>query len=193
FYVVRAARCGCWERPLAGVIPLCSAGPQTAPHPAVVHTPAAGGVLPSAVGGELFPRRGRMTMQLDEVQTWFAAQEMPFAWRRDLGRPARLMPVGRQLTIGNIQVAIVVPDVHLGWGNDPFTYNDVHHAQRLERFLDKLAALRDTVGANAFTAIQLGDWYDFWRTPPPSIAADRHTIEQHYRSICDKAAVLPLL
>jgi len=132
-------------------------------------------------------------MKLDEVQTWFAAQEMPFAWRRDLGRPARLMSVGRQLPIGNIQVAIVVPDVHLGWGNDPFTYNDVHHAQRLERFLDKLAALRDTVGANAFTAIQLGDWYDFWRTPPPSIAADRHTIEQHYRGICDKAAAVPLL
>jgi hypothetical protein len=132
-------------------------------------------------------------MQLDEVQTWFADQDMPFSWRRDLGCLTHLTPVGRQLPIGDIKVAIVVPDVHLGWGNDPFTYNDNRHAQRLERFLDTLAALRDTVGASAFTAIQLGDWYDFWRTPGLSIAADCHTIEQHYRGICDKAAAVPLL
>jgi hypothetical protein len=132
-------------------------------------------------------------MKLDEVRGWFAGQGMPFSWRRDLGHEARLTPLGRTLPLGGIEAAIVVPDVHLGWGNDPFFYNDVQRAQRLERFLDKLAALRDTVGAGAFTAIQLGDWYDFWRTPQVNTAADRSVIEHRYRGICDKAAAVPLL
>jgi UDP-2,3-diacylglucosamine pyrophosphatase LpxH len=86
-------------------------------------------------------------------------------------------------------VAIIVPDVHLGWGNDAFRYNDPARAQRLERFLDTVAALRAAVGGR-LDIVQLGDWYDFWRSPSVTPAEAKHNIEAQYPGVVSRAREL---
>src|SRR3954451_23365623 len=105
-----------------------------------------------------------MVSSLLDVRQFFASAGLPFSWRNELGRQAILRPVSGG-ALGN-GVAIVIPDVHLGIHNDIFRFNDYTRSARLLRFLQVVTRLRDNVGAGAFTAVQLGDWYDFWRVTP---------------------------
>lgn len=128
-------------------------------------------------------------MTLNELLRWFASQGMPFRWRSERGKPALLLPrAGREVPLGDTEIAVVIPDVHLGWGDDIFRYGSDHHAPRLERFLNMLLQLR--AAGHKLEVIQLGDWYDLWRTPPGSFAAKRQAIEAHYPGIVAAAREL---
>src|SRR5206468_1766620 len=136
---------------------------------------------------------GSAMMLLEDVRQWFAANRMPFEWRSDRGpdgvRLAILRPpLGQRLPMGDLDVAVVVPDVHLGFGNDVFRFGDPGRARRLEAFLDLLARLRDRV--RSFGALQVGDWYDFWRAPAAGVPAKRALIEQQYRTVYERARQL---
>jgi UDP-2,3-diacylglucosamine pyrophosphatase LpxH len=121
-------------------------------------------------------------MKLQDVQHWFAAKGMPFSWRVEHGKPALLKRHdGTALPLGGMQVGVVIPDVHLGWGNDVFRYNDPKRGDRLEKFLTLVTQLRDEV--HALSVVQLGDWYDIWRTPPGSLETKKEAIEKQYAHI----------
>jgi UDP-2,3-diacylglucosamine pyrophosphatase LpxH len=134
-------------------------------------------------------------MLLEQVKTWFAAHSLPFEWRREGKIPAYSLlapPKQTQLDLGSTKVGIVIPDCHLGWGNDVFRYNDQSRERRLERFLDAVALLRDAL-SGALTAVQLGDWYDFWRSPGITPAEAKRLIEEQYPGVVERARRLPLL
>jgi UDP-2,3-diacylglucosamine pyrophosphatase LpxH len=128
-------------------------------------------------------------MKLEDVQTWFASKALPFTWRNENGKPALLKPVGATtMPLGTMKVGVVIPDVHLGWGNDIFRFGDPNRGARLERFLLLLAELRQEVKDLAI--VQLGDWYDLWRTEPGTFAEKKHAIDQQYAGIMAAARAL---
>jgi hypothetical protein len=134
-------------------------------------------------------------MLLEQVKTWFETRGLPFEWRREGKIPAYSLlrpPKEKALDLGPIEVGIVIPDCHLGWGNDVFRYNDPTRERRLERFLDALAALRDQLSGK-LSAIQLGDWYDFWRSPGITATESKRLIEEQYAGVVERARRLPLL
>src|SRR3954453_23230211 len=94
-------------------------------------------------------------MRLAEAQSWFKKRGLPFVWRRDVGQddaPAEALlrpPAGGEIPLGPLGLAVVVPDLHLGVGNDIFRYDDgVKHEQRLISFLEGLIALRDELAGS---------------------------------------------
>jgi len=120
-------------------------------------------------------------MKLLDVQQWFAAGGLPFSWRLEQARPALLKPKARPtIPLGSMEVGVVIPDVHLGWGNDIFRYGANDRNVRLEKFLALLLLLKNKT---RLAVVQLGDWYDIWRTPPGNLAAKKHAIEQQYAAI----------
>lgn len=135
-------------------------------------------------------------MKLQAVRTLFEIEGLPFRWRREPkvdGAEAILRPVGAGKPVAP-GVIIVIPDVHLGAGNDIFRNGNDAHAARLLQFLGVLKALQDSVGPALFAAIQLGDWYDFFRVPPGlDFERARSAIENAYPAIVEAARALPLL
>lgn len=133
-------------------------------------------------------------MTVDDVFQWFVGNGAPLEWRREFAADLCILrpPAGTTLDLGAIEVGIVLPDMHLGWGNDVFTFNDPNRKVALEGFLQVLASLRDTVGPTAFRAIQLGDYYDFWRSPGVTSQQARAMIEDQYRGVIDAGLALPL-
>lgn len=130
-------------------------------------------------------------MQLDDVQAWFAAQHLPFSWLVQEGPSKRYFqkvrpPAGKSVEMAPFEAAIVIPDVHLGWGNDVFRFNDPAREQRLERFLDVLGAFRNFLQGKT-TVVQVGDWYDFWRAPGFTHAKAKAIIESQYVGVVARA------
>src|SRR5438105_14087681 len=108
---------------------------------------------------------------------------MPFEWRIDNGRPAVLKPpASRPLDVGT---AVVIGDTHFGVGDDVFRYHDPDRHARFERFLDALSALR--ARSPDFNAVQVGDWYDFWRAPSGTPDEVRRAIEAQIPGIAARA------
>ena len=133
-------------------------------------------------------------MRLDDVRAWFSAHGVPCSWMVQRVGGKRIYqklrpPTPERIDIAPLELAIVIPDVHLGWGNDAFRYNDPLRAHRLERFLDKVAALRAAVGGK-LDLVQLGDWYDFWRAPNVSAFEAKANIEAQYQGIVARAREL---
>jgi hypothetical protein len=89
--------------------------------------------------------------------------------------------------LGN-QVVVAIPDVHLsdGKGGDIFVDGDPGNPKR---FLATLRALRSFVRSDPsrVTPIQLGDWYDVWRS------YGRDTTDSRYSSIDDAPAFQEIL
>jgi len=137
-------------------------------------------------------------MELDDVLAWFNAKGFPFRWRSEPkvnGDLAILRPKnGNTLTMGELEVAIVLPDIHLGAGNDVFSRGVLaqSYGARLTKFLNALAELRDQLGADKFRVVQVGDWYDFYRAPLPTAAAQVQAIEAQYPGVCNAARALPV-
>jgi len=132
-------------------------------------------------------------MKLEEVRAFFAARGLPFDWQTDLARPARSPlllrpPPGVTLTLAPVEVAIVVPDVHLGWGRDAFVGDAPNRITRFEAFLDVLAAMR--ASGTELDVVQVGDWYDFFRAPSVTKANAKANIEKSYPGIVKRAAAL---
>lgn len=132
-------------------------------------------------------------MKLDDVKTWFDQNGLPFDWLVEDQPPQRLFqklrpPAGTLIDIAPIEAAFVIPDVHLGWGADVFTYNGPNSAfeRRLEAFLDKLAAFRNFLQGKV-DVVQVGDWYDFWRAPGIGHAQAKQLIEAQYPGIVSRA------
>lgn len=130
-------------------------------------------------------------MQLEELPAWFAAKGMPLDWltQRDGNRNYfhRLRPpAGTSIDIAPLELAVVIPDVHLGWGNDVFRFNDPTRERRLERFLDRIAELREHVGGK-LEVFQVGDWYDFWRSPGFTHSQAKAIIESQYSGVVSRA------
>jgi hypothetical protein len=130
-------------------------------------------------------------MNLDDVKAWFAAQHLPFSWLVQPLPQKRYFqkihpPAGKSIEMAPLEAAIVIPDVHLGWGNDVFRYNDFGRAQRLERFLDVVATFRNFVGGK-LDVVQVGDWYDFWRSPGFTHAQAKAIIESQYPGVVSRA------
>ena len=133
-------------------------------------------------------------MQLEDVPGWFASRGMPIGWltQREGSKNyyQRLRPpAGTTIDIAPLEVAVVLPDVHLGWGNDVFRFNDPARERRLERFLDRLAELKAHVSGN-FEVFQVGDWYDFWRSPGFTHAQAKSIIESQYPGVVSRARAL---
>ena len=133
-------------------------------------------------------------MNLNDVQNHFAMQRLPIEWLPDGGTRMLIRPGAGALDFGG-EVAVVVPDIHLGTGaGDIFQEASPERKGRLERFLHVLAGLRDRVGAAAFKAVQLGDFYDLWRKSPSADYAQAcATIESEYDGVIQGARALPLL
>lgn len=128
-------------------------------------------------------------MLLDEVKSFFEAAGVALEWRIDNGRPAVLRPpASRPLEVGT---AVVIGDLHLGVGDDVFRYHDPERHGRFERFLDVLHGLARR--SPDFKALQVGDWYDFWRVPPGTPEAVRRAVDAQYPGIAARARSLPLL
>src|SRR6185369_3432715 len=132
-------------------------------------------------------------MLLDEVQAWFSGR-MPFSWLIQEMPPKRYFqkirpPAGMTLDIAPLEVAIVVPDVHLGWGNDVFRFNNPTRERRLEHFLDMVGALRTHVQGK-LDIVQVGDWYDFWRSPGFTSSQAKAIIESQYPGVVSRARAL---
>jgi len=138
-------------------------------------------------------------MDLDDVLKRLNDAGLAFQWRREPnvgGRAAILRPKnGKSINLGGLEVGVVIPDVHLGVGNDIFRTVDLGatNAKRLKLFLDVLAGLRDEVSADKFRVLQLGDWYDFFRAPGETIEDQVDSIEAQYQDICAAARKLPVL
>jgi hypothetical protein len=138
-------------------------------------------------------------MELDDVLQWLNDAGFAFQWRSEpnaQNAPAILKPKnGKKLGLGALEVAIVIPDVHLGVGNDVFRTADPTqtNSSRLLDFLESLASLRDEVGPTKFRVVQVGDWYDFYRAPAPTVALQVAAIELQYGDICKAARAVPLL
>lgn len=135
-------------------------------------------------------------MHLDDVFTWFGAQGLAFSWLIQEAPPKRYFqkirpPAGQTLEIAPLEAAIVIPDVHLGWGNDVFRFNDPYRERRLERFLDIVAAFRQSLGG-AVDVVQVGDWYDFWRSPGFTSSKAKAIIESQYPGVITRAQTLGL-
>jgi hypothetical protein len=136
---------------------------------------------------------------LEEVRQWFTERDLPFRWRTEPNvdkRPAILRPTGTKvMPLGGIQIGIVVPDVHLGVGNDVFRAKGLASGtkDRLEKFLLEVGSLRDAVGRAKFRVIQLGDWYDLFRAPAVTLQGQIDAIENQYQTICDRSRTLPML
>jgi hypothetical protein len=133
-------------------------------------------------------------MKLEEIKLWFSDNGVACSWLvQSLGKKRyyqKLRPPSDQLIdIAPLEAAIVLPDMHLGWGNDIFRYNDPDRARRLEHFLDVLLALRAAVG-NQLEVVQLGDWYDFWRSPALTPEQSKAAIEAQYPGVVARAAKL---
>jgi UDP-2,3-diacylglucosamine pyrophosphatase LpxH len=130
-------------------------------------------------------------MQLEEVPAWFAKQGLPISWliqkdgRKNYFQRLR-PPTGTALDIAPLEIAIVIPDVHLGWGNDVFRFNDPTRERRLERFLDRVSDLKQHVNGN-LEVFQVGDWYDFWRSPGVTHSQAKAIIESQYRGVVSRA------
>lgn len=133
-------------------------------------------------------------MKLNEIHAYFATHGQPIAWLVDGATPMLLRPTSGILDFGG-EVAVVVPDIHLGTGpGDTFQEMQPARVSRLVRFLEILASLRDTVGTAAFRAVQLGDFYDLWRKSPSADYAQAcATIESEYAGVVQRARELPLL
>lgn len=140
-------------------------------------------------------------MKLLEAQQWFAAHGVPVTWRQDIGLNGRLEdailrpPPGETIPLDPLGLAIVIPDMHLGVGNDPFRFNDVNRAARLERFLTALVALRDELADKfqGFSCVQLGDFYDLMRAPGIGAHAKRANIDAQYSGVIQLCRALPML
>jgi hypothetical protein len=138
-------------------------------------------------------------MDLEEVLEWLNDEGFAFQWRTEpkvnddeaILRP----PAGQSIALGPVDVGIVIPDVHLGVGNDVFQTVDPtgKNAARFLQFLQALARLRDEVGAAKFRTVQVGDWYDFFRAP--ALTADQQVaaIEAQYGDVCRAARALPVM
>jgi UDP-2,3-diacylglucosamine pyrophosphatase LpxH len=129
-------------------------------------------------------------MKLDEVHTWFLTK-LPFSWLIQDFSPKRYFqiirpPHGQQIDIAPLEAAIVIPDVHLGWGNDVFRFNDPDRERRLEDFLDVLAEFREDQ-AGKVELVQVGDWYDFWRSPGFTHSQAKAIIESQYPGVVSRA------
>src|SRR5258706_99149 len=115
------------------------------------------------------------TMELNDVMKWLNDAGFAFQWRSEPnvhGASAILRPKnGKKLSLGALEVAIVIPDVHLGVGNDVFSTADPTqtNSSRLLEFLQALASLRDEVGEEKIRVVQVGDWYDFFRSLAPTV------------------------
>jgi hypothetical protein len=137
-------------------------------------------------------------MQLTEVLSWLNARGLPFTWRAEpqVGKRSAILrpPPGQLLSLGPLEAAIVIPDMHLGVGNDVFRTADVRgtNPARFLRFLQALATLRDQLGGDKFRVVQVGDWYDLFRAPLPTVELQIAAIEAQYKDICDAARELPV-
>jgi UDP-2,3-diacylglucosamine pyrophosphatase LpxH len=130
-------------------------------------------------------------MKLDDVHAWFAAQKLPFSWLTQTVPGKRFFqkvrpPAGSTLDIAPLEAAIIVPDVHLGTGNDVFRFNEPERAARLEHFFDTLGVLRNQLQGK-LDIVQLGDWYDFWRVGKLTSVAAKTAIEAQYGGIVSRA------
>jgi len=133
-------------------------------------------------------------MLLDDVLAWFGTQGLASAWLIQDDPPKRYFqkvrpPAGTTLDIAPLEVAIVVPDVHLGWGNDVFRFNNPTRERRLEHFLDMVGALRSHVQGK-LDIVQVGDWYDFWRSPGFTSSQAKAIIESQYPGVVSRARSL---
>jgi hypothetical protein len=136
-------------------------------------------------------------MRTDDIAAFFAAQGLPLHWLVDGGgRPLRALLANGQPLALHVDAAVVIPDVHLGIGRgDSFQETDATRVTRLERFLDVLARLRDSMPAGRFAAVQLGDFFDVMRTSQPGASfEDRLAIVlRAYPDVTRAATALPLL
>jgi hypothetical protein len=134
-------------------------------------------------------------MKLDDVRAFFTARDLPFRWLA--GADERPMKALRQAPLPlSVEVAIVLPDVHLGLGRgDPFQQNDPARTALLETFLDVVALLRDSLPGGRFAAVALGDFFDVMRARRPGapFAARLADIRAAYPGVLERAAALPLL
>jgi hypothetical protein len=130
-------------------------------------------------------------MLLKDVKQWFSDNHLPLAWRIEpdgkknyygILRP----PAGSLIGIAPLEAAIVIPDVHLGWGNDVFRFNDPTRERRLERFLDAIGSLKSFL-AGSLDVVQVGDWYDFWRSPGFTHSKAKAIIESQYGGVVQRA------
>jgi hypothetical protein len=139
-------------------------------------------------------------MKLADAQQWFASRGLTLRWRDDVGpngkAPAILRPpAGTDLPVGPLGLAVVLPDMHLGIGNDVFRFNDSTREHRFERLLRALVALRDELANEfrGFSAVQLGDFYDLMRVPGTSARMKRELIDDSYPEVIRLTRSLPVL
>lgn len=132
-------------------------------------------------------------MNLEEIKAWFEPR-LPIDWltrkiKNETYYERLRPPAGTKLELAPTEVAIVLPDVHLGWGNDVFRYNNPQRERRLERFFDVCRELKAHVGG-ALEVVQVGDWYDFWRAPGLTAAKAKSIIEAQYPGVVRRAREL---
>jgi hypothetical protein len=137
-------------------------------------------------------------VNLADVQSFFAARDMPFQWLVEPSANAPMIATAPAPLALDVDVAIVIPDVHLGIGpGDVFQENDILRVRRLERFLDVTSALRDNLHALGlrFAAVQLGDYYDVMRSSDPAdpFEARLAIVLDAYPGAHAKAQAIPLL
>jgi hypothetical protein len=130
-------------------------------------------------------------MLLTDARQWFADNHLPLSWRIEHDGPKNYYtflrpPAGSVIEIAPLSAAVVIPDIHLGWGNDVFRFNDPGRERRLERFLDTLEALRAHLNG-ALDVVQIGDWYDFWRSPGFTHGQAKAIIESQYAGVVQRA------
>jgi hypothetical protein len=136
-------------------------------------------------------------MNLADVQNFFAAHGLPFTWLTETARGPMLAVPPAPLALA-VDVAIVIPDVHLGIGpGDAFQENDGSRVTRLEAFLDVVGELGVSVASSGsrFAAVQLGDFYDVMRTSDPAAPFEERLaiVLDAYPGVHAKAQALPLL
>lgn len=141
-------------------------------------------------------------MKLAEAEAWFVGHGLPFKWRQEKDANGNLVdailrPTGdNAVPLDPLSLAIVVPDIHLGVGNDIFRYLSAkEHEARFVRFIQALHALRDELvnKFESFACVQLGDFYDLMRVPGLDANEKRRAIDASYPTITDLARKLPFL
>lgn len=130
-------------------------------------------------------------MRLDDVKNWFSGAHLPFSWLIQNDGKKRYFqklrpPQGQTIEMAPLEAAIVIPDVHLGWGNDVFRFNDPRRELRLERFFDVLGTFRNHLHGK-LEIVQVGDWYDFWRSPGFTHQNAKAMIESQYPGVVARA------